>query len=118
MKQPANEPSLLKGAFIGFAIATLIGVAITVGMSISAGEATPGGGFSILAPISALGVYIGFAQTVRRFEALNISVPFDNFVDFLLSSAGYTLVAVVLLGSSAIAVLITIVFDLVVARHG
>jgi hypothetical protein len=118
VNQLDNEPSLFKGALIGYAVGTLIGVAVTVGISFSAGEATAASGFNILAPISAIGVCIGFAQTVRRRKALNISALFDSFFDFLLSSAGYALVAAVLLGSAAIAVLNAIVFDLITTRGG
>jgi hypothetical protein len=111
MDQQPTGPSILLGTLAGYAVSAVVGVAITVALSLHAGAASATGGLKVLAGLGALGAYFGYHITVRRRRSRGVTGPLDEWAKFVGSATFAVIAVVVIAGSCGLAVLIKIVLD-------
>src|SRR5262249_5718249 len=86
-EQPKRKPSILLAGVLGFLIAVLIGVVVSVLLAANAGWYNNVGGFQLLAALGALGAYSGYRYAVRQRKRLGVSEPNDEWQQFIGSTA-------------------------------
>jgi hypothetical protein len=108
-EQPVRKPSVFMSSLIGYLIATILGIAAVVVMSIRAGDFNEQAAFQILTCTGAIGAMIGFEIAARRRKALGGGGMAEEWKRFWGTLPFYGLGAIVLGGSAVITLFGTLI---------
>ena len=102
---PVRKPSVFMHSFVGFLIATALGISAVVVMSISAGDFNEQAALQILVCTGTIGAMIGFEIAARRLKAFGGGGMAAEWKLFWGSFFFYGLAAIILGGSVVITLL-------------
>jgi hypothetical protein len=108
-----RKPSLFFGGVIGFSVAALIAGIVCWALAVRARDFENQRVVSAFVCIAALGTFEGYRLAARKRKRLGVNEPADEWQKFVGSATFYALAAVVLVGSLAISVAESLLFDLV-----
>ena len=111
--QPTKKPSLVRGAIIGYFIATIIGMVVGWIIAVRSGGFGNRNALMLLVSFAALGTYEGYRYAVRARKKLGVNEPGDEWQQFFGSFRFNCLAAMVIAGSLVMSLAESLVFDLV-----
>jgi hypothetical protein len=106
---PVRKPSVFMHSFVGYLIATVLGIPAVVVMSIRAGDFDEQATFQILICTGAIGAMIGFEFAARRRKAFGGGGMAEEWKRLWGTLPFYGLGAIVLGGSAVITLLGTLI---------
>ena len=108
-----KKPSLFRGGLIGYFATTTLGSIVCWVVAARTGDFDDQRAFTLLISFGACGAFAGYEIAARRRKRLGVNEPSDEWQQFVGSWTFKLLVALVFVGSIAIDVVESLVFDLI-----